>query len=132
MDRGAVFRGEIEAVQARAPRLGQEPPAQRGPHRVGLLQDLFEHEVGVAAQLQLRHIPGDVVHRAQLHVRLAVQDRVPGRGEDRDVAVVQVHDGARVLEHGRGVRRHKQLVVADAEQHRRSLARHYDLSRLRR
>ena len=83
-------------------------------------------------QLQLGHIPGDVVHRADLHVRLAIQHRVSRRREHRDVAVVQIHHRAGVLEHRRRVRRHEQLVVADPQQHRRSLPRHHDLARLRR
>ena len=36
-----------------------------------------------------------------------------------------------MFEHGRRVRRHEQLVVADSQQHRRSLPRHHDFPRLR-
>ena len=49
---------------------------------------------------------------------VAVDHVVLGRREHGDVAVVEVHDGARVLEDGGGVGGDEELVVADAEQHR--------------
>ena len=72
----------------------------------------------VVAQLDGLEIPGDVVHRAQLDVGVAVDDVVLLSGEDRDVAVVQIDDRARMLHDGRRIGRDEVLILADPEQNR--------------
>ena len=113
--------GQVQPVEARDALLEHQPAPQGAPHRLRLLADLLEHEVGVAPQLDGSEIPRHVVHRAQLHVRVAVDHVVPLRRQHRDVAVVEVDDGARVLEQRRRIRGDQELALADAEQHRRPL-----------
>ena len=127
---GARLGGKVEAVESRHPVLEQQPPPQRAPHRVRLLADLLQHVMRVSAQLDRCEVPGDVVHGAELHVRVAVHDVIAVRCEDRDVAVVQIHHRARVLENGRRVGRHEKLLVAHPQQHGRPLPGHHDLPRL--
>ena len=52
---------------------------------------------------------------------------VAARREHGDVAIVEVHDGPRVLEDRGGVGGDEIFAVADAQQHGRSLPRHDDL-----
>src|SRR3989442_10416083 len=88
-DRRAVGGAQVQAVEAGDSLFEHEAAAQRAAHRVGLLGDLFLHEVRVAVQLDRVEVPGHVVHRPELHVRLPVDDVVAVGREHCDVAVVE-------------------------------------------
>ena len=122
-DRGALLPAQVEAVEPGPARVEQQPAPQGAAHRLGLFADLLQHEVRVAVQLDALQVPGDVVDGAQLHVILGVDDVIPRRGEHRDVAVVEIHDGAGMLQDRRGVGGDEQLALRDPQEHRRALPR---------
>ena len=108
---------EVDAVRADGAvgdRLGE---------RVRLLVDLLEHERLVAALLGGLLVP---VHDRDLPLDdLAVrrEDRRRARLDDDDLAVLDVHDAARLAEEGRDRRGEEALAVADAGDQRALLAR---------
>ena len=125
---GTRLGREVQAVQPRASL--HQAAAQGRPHGLGLLADLLVHEVLETPQLDGFEVPGNVVHRAQLHALLAVEHVVALRGQDGHIPVVEVDDRTGMLEDGRRVRSDEVLVVAYAEQHRRAAPRDDDLPRL--
>ena len=97
--------------------------------RLGLLVDLLEHEMVVAALL---HRPGlelqfgDVtVHRRMIQVR----DVHGVSGDQGDIPVVQVDDPPRVRDEGRGVGSDQALTFADADDERAAFPGDDDASR---
>src|SRR3989441_13077474 len=46
----AILRGQVQPVEARRSFGHKQAAAQRAPHRLRLLADLLQHEVGVATQ----------------------------------------------------------------------------------
>src|SRR5439155_6130878 len=55
----AAGGGEVEPVEAGAAFVAEQTSPQRAPHRLGLLADLLEHEVGVLAEAQALEVPVD-------------------------------------------------------------------------
>jgi hypothetical protein len=113
LDRGALLGAQVQAVEPSPALLEQQPAPQGAAHRLGLLADLLEHEVWIAAQLDGLEIPRDVLHRAQLDVGFGVDDVIAGPGEHRDVAVVEIHHGTGVLEDRRRIGGDEHLAVSD-------------------
>src|SRR5439155_24611310 len=60
-DLRARLGSEVEPVEARGSLGEQQAPPQRAAHRLGLLADLLQHEVRVAAQLDRIEVTLDVV-----------------------------------------------------------------------
>jgi hypothetical protein len=94
--------------------------AQGVPDALRLLHDLLQHEVGVAALLDLLEVPFQ--RRDQLvHVLdLEIGDLVPVALHHRHLAVIQIDHLAGVLQQGRGVRGHEVLTLAQPDQERRA------------
>ena len=90
---------------------------------MGLLVDLFEHEVRVAALFRSVDVPVDVVSLLLHGVHLAVIDADAVCTEDGELAIVEVGDVARVADDRRYVGGDEVLSLAEAEQQRRVLAR---------
>ena len=90
---------------------------------LGLLHDLLEHEVGVAALFRVADVPVDgVVLLFDLRAEGVVDDDPVG-ADDGDLAVLHIGHVARVLDDRRHVRGDEMAALAVAEQQRRVLAR---------
>ena len=89
-------------------------------HRGGLLGDLLEHEVLVAALFGGRGVPVDmkdaVVGRV---VAIKIRDAVSVGGDDDCLVLAELDGLAGVLDECRDVGADKHLTVADAEHQRR-------------
>mmetsp|Transcript_78982 Transcript_78982/g.223532 ORF Transcript_78982/g.223532 Transcript_78982/m.223532 type:complete len:648 (-) Transcript_78982:157-2100(-) len=129
-----VFHGLLQAAKLDLPRLRLlrvvvEPPAHDVAERVGLVHDFLQHEVLVAALLDLvqRHLQVDdgVVPglRLVLQVRVVLDRRdLVGLPADLDeVALPEVHDILGVLDDGGRVAPQHVLVLPHAEQQRGAL-----------
>jgi hypothetical protein len=81
-------------------------------HRGGLLEDLLEHEVRVAAALDLREIPVDALTGLSCSAESRSRMLVAVAREHGDFAIVEVDHLARVREDGRGVGGEVVLAVA--------------------
>ena len=117
---------DVEPAELRGPVLLEQAAAQRVAHALGLLQDLLQHEVRVAAALDGGEVPVDPRHRLLLFHRVEVEDAVVAGAHHRDLAVVEIHDRARMREDGRGVRSHEVLAGADRHEQRRAVPRRHD------
>ncbi|NCL76165.1 hypothetical protein AIIKEEIJ_03640 [Rhodococcus sp. YH1] len=108
-----------------------EVPEQRVGHRGGLLLDLLEHEVVVAALLGGRQIPVDL-ERAGHHVGAAVEigHLIPVGGDHHHLVLAQLHRVPGVLDERGHVRGHERLAVADPDDQRRRPARRDDRVRM--
>ncbi len=138
--RGATG-GEHDAIEP-APALFvdvAEPPQDRGPfgqlqapaHGVAdglrLLEDLLEHEVRIAALLDLLEVPRDLVDRLVDVGVLEVAHQVPVARQGDHLAVVEIDDATRVPHDRRRVAGHEQLAVVDPDQQRAAHAGGHDL-----
>ena len=108
--------------------VGAHAAADAVAQRAGLLEDLFEHEVGIAPLFQFRDAHPEfldvdlrllVVHVEDVE-RLAPVD-------DGDLVVVEIDHAVRVFDDRRCIRRDEILAVAYADHQRAALARHDDL-----
>ena len=123
LDLAHLLERQVQAAEVGEALLGVEAAAHRVPHRVRLLEDLLQHEVVVAALLDLGEVPVDFVNRL---VDAFVRDRrgveAVGR-QHRHLAVVEVHHLARVLDDRRHVGGQEVLAVGDAHDQRAAVAR---------
>ena len=113
------WRGrQVQPAELRG-RLGAAEPAAAGVvHRLGLLADLLEHVVGVAAELDRVGLPVDPVDPGRDRPLLAVADlEVAGREPD-DLAVLEIGDLRRVGHDRDRVAGQKVLAIADADHQR--------------
>src|ERR1044071_8028796 len=94
-------------------------------HRVAngarLLVDFLEHEMLEAALLRHDWIPRDALDRRLHRVALEVYDPNGVAIDDRDFAVAEKEDVARVLQDRGNVRRDEELAVAKTDHDRRAL-----------
>ena len=90
-----VFPGQLNIIQYHPPLLN--PGADGVPQGPGLLVNLLQHEVGVAAPLRVRELPGDFL-RLFLHLfsQGVVKRHTTGR-EDRHIPLIQVGHLAGIL-----------------------------------
>ena len=112
-------RGAVQEVQ---------PTTKGVPDRLGLLVDLLEHEMVVAAllhgpgfELQFGDVP---IHRRVVEVR----DIHGVRGDEGDIPVVEIDDPSRVRDEGRGVGSDQALPFADTDDERAAFPRDDDTS----
>ena len=109
------------AVEARRAAVEVEAPARGHADGGGLLEDLLEHEVRIAALLDLLEVPRDLVDRL-VHVGvLEIAHGVAVTGEGDHLAVVEIDDPARMADDGGGVDGHLELAVVEHEQPGRPL-----------
>ena len=95
-------------------------------HRVAngarLLVNFLEHEMLEAAFLRHDRIPGDPLDRRLHGVAFEVGDAHGVFVDDRDLAVAEKEDVARVLKNWRNVGRDEELAIAETDHDRRTLA----------
>ena len=108
-----VFRRELDVVQDNAPLA--DPGVDGVPHSLGLLVDLLEHEVGVAALLRRGDLPGDVLRLLFHNLPVGVVEGDGVGGHLQKVAVVEVDHIPGVFENGRHVRGDEVAALAVAE-----------------
>ena len=113
---------QLDAAELDVAAVGQDPAAERIADGLGLFEDLLEHEMLVAALLDLPQIPGDLL---DLLGDLLVVDGGGGNalGSQGDhLAVVEVDDLARVPHDRRDVRSQVVDALADPHHQRAALA----------
>jgi len=130
-DRRALLLREVQPVEARCPFGDEQPSTEGAPHGFGLLTDLLQHEVGIAAERDRVEIPFDIVDRPHLLPSLAVQHAVARRGHHGNVAVVEVNHRPGMSQHRARIGGHQVLPVPNAEEHRRAAPRDHDLAGIR-
>ena len=107
-------------------------PTQGVGHRGGLLGDLLEHEVLVAALLGGTQVPVDVEIRGTriIAVAVEVEDLIPVGGDHHGLVLAQFDRVAGVLDERRHIRADEHLPVADAQHQRGGPAGGHDGARL--
>jgi hypothetical protein len=121
---------QVEPAELRRAVLDNETPAHGVLHRLGLLEDLLEHEVRKAAALDGAEVPVDAVHLAGARDGVDVEHAIAAGLEHGHVAVLEVDDLARVRKDRRHVGGDEVLVLAEPEEERAPLARGNDLVRV--
>ena len=102
---------------------GRDPPGQRLAQGDGLLVDLLEHEVLVAALLGGLGRPVDDRHRALHRASVEVRDLDAGRPHVRHVALLEEDDAVGVGKDRGDVARDEALLAVQADHERHVLAR---------
>ena len=123
LDFEQLLIGDVQAAKPHGPFFLQQAATHRVTHTVRLFHDLFEHEMGVAAALDCGEIPFHLRHGFLFFRRGQVHDAIVGRRDFGDFAVIEIHDRARVGEHGGRIGRHPVFSVADRDEQRRSTPR---------
>ena len=129
-DRGEFARRQVEAREDGRAGGRVKASADRVPERVGLLVNLLDHEVLVAALLDRAEIPVDLLHLARDG---RIVERVDGHALGRyacDVPVLEVDDLARVGDDRGDIARDDGLVLPDADAERGALAGDDHLARM--
>ena len=117
-DRAELLRREVQAAELGRGGVAVEPAAHGVLDRLGLLEDLLEHEVreaalGDVAGLEVEHVD------AVVDVALVAVDHAQAVGRDhRQLVVGQVDDLVGVAGQGRGVAGHEMLAGAHADDQR--------------
>src|SRR5688572_25763254 len=86
-----LFVRHVESAELRGPLLAEETPAHAVLDRLGLLEDLLEHEMIEAAALYLVQVPFDAVHASRELPRAEVDHPVSVAREYGEVAIVEIH-----------------------------------------
>ena len=115
-----ILEEDLAAVERDAP---EDGVAGRG----GLLVDLLEHEVLVAALLRRDRIPQHALAGLRHLPARVVGEHDARAGDHRHLFVAEEHHVARVRQDGRDVGRHEELVVTEADHDRRAVADRHDL-----
>ena len=124
VDEVELFKREVQLVDGQRP--VHETSRQRVADDAGLLVDLFQHEVGVAALLGHVEVPIHVRHLGLERLAARVVERHGVRRELRHLAVGQHRHVARAVDHGDDVAGHVGAVLGEAHHERRVLARRHD------
>ena len=125
-----LLRADIHLVQENAAGFLAHA-AQRGvADGARLLKDFLEHEVLVAALFGHDGVPQDVRDLAVHGAAVEIAQPHAGWREDGHIAIGQEEHVARVAEDGGDVGGDEVLVIADADDHRRAVARGDDLVRV--
>lgn len=108
-----------------------EVPQQCLGHRGGLLGDLFEHEVLVAALFGGRQVPVDVKTPGVGGVIVTgeIGDAVAVGGDDHRLVLAKLDSFASERDERRHIRAQEHLAVADADHQRRGPTRRHDGAR---
>ncbi len=95
-----------------------DPAGERLFNDVGLLEDLLEHEVLVAALLGGRHVPGDLHDVARDRRAVVRRQLVTVASDDDELALLQDDLFARVGQNRGRIRGDEHLAFADADDQR--------------
>ena len=118
---------DLHLVEEDLAGIERNPPQGGVADGARLLVDFLEHEMLEAALLRHDGVPGDVLHLARDGLAVEVGE-LHARGRDHgQVAVGQEEQVARVIEDRRHVGGDEVLVLAQADDRRRAIARGHDL-----
>src|SRR6185295_7142228 len=117
----------IQPAEFRKTLFGDETTTHRILDRLRLLADLLEHEVVEAALLDFVERPIDAAHALRDASRIEVENLVAFAGEHAHLAIVEIHDLARVLKNRGDVAGDVELALAKPDEQRASLSRAHDL-----
>jgi hypothetical protein len=112
------------------PLVVQQVATKRVLQALRLLEDLLQHEVIEAIPLDRRQVPLDLVDRLVDEVRLEVPDAIAVTAQHRELAIVEVHHRAGVLQQRRRIGGDEELALAHAHEQRGSLAGRHQYARL--
>src|SRR5687767_4289898 len=93
-----------ETPEDRHPFVDHHPAAYRVANGLGLLEDLLEHEVRIAAALDLLELPRDLIDRSVLLKVVEIPQLVAVTCQDHHVAVIEIDHLAGVADDCSGVR----------------------------
>src|SRR5215510_8306306 len=120
----------VHLVEKDAACVERDSSLHRIAHGAWLLVNFLEHEMLEAALLRHDRIPRDPLDRWLHRVAFEVDNANGVLVDDRDLAVAEKENVARVLENRWYVRGDKELAIAEADNHRRTLAHGDDRVRL--
>ena len=126
LDVEQVARAQVQTAEVRGAELQVETALQRPLARLGLLEDLLEHEVLVRAAVVRLVAP---LHGVRALVGRPIVERagLVAAGVDHgDLAVVEIDDLLGVAHQRRDVGGDEHLALADADHHRAAVARRDD------
>ena len=119
----------LEPAEFDVPHIRDEPAPHSVCDRLGLLEYLFEHEVRIAALLDHLEVPLDLLDTV-FHIFVLDCHRVESvTGRNDHLFVLEIDHLACMLEYRCNVTCYKILLVPDAYNDGRSVARADDLSR---
>ncbi len=131
LDPGQLVVGQGHTAQLGIALLFEKPTPHDVPQAVGLLVDLLEHVVLVAALLGRLQVPRKDVDRPVHRAPAQVIDPVSFGRQHGVVAIRQVGDLLGVRDHGGRVRPEEVLpILTDAHEERASVAGGHDLLRV--
>ena len=107
-----------------------KPPADGVPDGPGLLVDLLEHEVLVAALLRQDGAPKHLLDRTLDRLAVERRDMHPFPREDHHLAVVQEEDVSCVAQNRRDVRGKKEVPLSQTDHQRALASRAHDSTRI--
>ena len=117
-----MFDVVLDAAHGDGARAGVETAAKTIVNGTGLLEDLFEHEMIVAAFFDGRQFNIELGYeRSDLFIAQVLQDEFIGCNDGK-LVIVYVYHILGVLQHGRSVGTEEMLSLADTDHERTSLA----------
>ena len=110
-----LFVSDRQATEFCRSFIFQQPSPQRVSDALRLFHDLLEHEVRKTAALYLLQPPLDSRHALLQPAARQVSDVIIRGRHHRYFTVIEVHDGSRMLECGRGIRGDPIFVLAERD-----------------
>ena len=126
-----LFVRKRDPTQTCIASLLQQPSTHDVAYALGLFADLLQHEMFVATFLSGLEIPFDLMDGALYVALFDVEDAVALSRQDSAIAIIEVYDLFRVLNHRGCVRAHQVLtILADPDEERAPLSGNHDLARI--
>ena len=93
-----LFFGELHFIEKDSTRVLRDAAEKRVPHGAGLLENLLLHEMLVAVLFRHDGVPGDMLRGALHRTSIVIHDADALLGQNRDVAIGEEKDLARVFQ----------------------------------
>src|SRR5215472_17515253 len=122
LESAKLLIGDVHFVREDSPSVLGNASEQRVAHGPRLLENLFLHEMFVAALFRHNGVPGDVVSWAVYRASVMIHHPYALFGKYGDVAIAEEENVAGVLEQGRDIAGHKIFAVTNTNHRGRSHA----------
>ena len=122
IDAAQLLRVEIQAAKVRRRLVERQPPAHGVTQCLGLLENLLEHEMVVAAQVDIAGLQLERLHVVVDFALVAMNDAQRVSRDDGDLVLGQIDDLVRVPNQWRGVAGDKVLVLPHAHHQRAAMS----------